>query len=298
MEKFFKDFSITTGVVWDREVAYLLATKDSLSYEKIPHTRIYEIDQGTVGGEDLNWTAVSASICYMPKERFIAIGEVGFVEVFGGGQIIEEQPITKSEVILREVRGIAKGRAYAVGPAHKVFRRDAPNQWKDISAPFPKIDDLMDAGFESIDGFSETDIYAVGWGGDIWHYNGKIWTQIESPTNLALYKVRCGEDGYVYACGQIGILLRGKGNQWSIIKHDTTEEDFWGCEWFNGKLYIATLHLLYVLENGELKLVDYGDELPPTTCYHLSSADGIMWSIGAKDVMEYDGKKWKSIINI
>lgn len=282
-----------------------MATKDDLVEEQIPHTRIYEFDRGRWGGEDLNWTASSASVCYIPEERFITIGEAGFVQVLGGGQFAEESSIKDADKFprnrgpLREVRGIARGRAYAVGTCRQAYRRDAPGVWTCIDETAQtSVEDITEKSFESIDGFSEMAIYTVGWEGEIWHYDGNKWMQLESPTNLALYKVRCADNGYVYACGQVGTLLRGRSSTWEIISHGATNEDFWGMEWFNGRLYLATTHLLYELDGDELRLIDFGDVAPPATCYHLSAADGIMWSTGAKDVMKYDGKEWSVVISI
>lgn len=302
MIEYFKGFSIVTGVVRRSDLAYLLATNDNCVEKEIPHTRIYEFFQQRWGGKDLNWIACSASVCHIPEERFLAVSPEGFVQVFGGGNIIEEQPIDKNKknerkILLREVRGIAKGRAYAVGPARTVYRRDAPDKWTGLNAPIPEIKDLMDVGFESIDGFNEEDIYAVGWGGEIWRYDGKLWKQIDSPTSLGLFKVRCAGDGYIYACGQMGILLRGRNEQWEIIEHEATEENLRGIEWFNEKLYVSTTESVYELKNDRIIPIDFGNEVP-STCYHLSANDGIMWSIGAKDVMEFDGTKWSRIVKI
>jgi len=33
----------------------------------------------------------------------------------------------------------------------------------------------------------------------------------------------------------------------------------------------------------------------PATCLRLTAADGVMWSIGAKDVLSFDGKTWTRI---
>ena len=42
---------------------------------------------------------------------------------------------------------------------------------------------------------------------------------------------------------------------------------------------------------------DFGSRVSnaPATCNHLSSRDGIMWSIGAKDIVEFNGKRWKTV---
>lgn len=302
MTDLFGPFSFSTGVVRNKNLAYLLATKDDLVKEGTPHTRVYYRFNGNWFGVDLNWTATSASVCVTPEERFICTGDHGIVQVIGGGVSVEEtigsQPVFRSDRgPLREVRGIARGHAYAVGTKRQAYRRVGANKWVciDESIQTPGAD-LTETSFESIDGFNESDIYAVGWEGEIWRYNGSIWRQLKSPTKLALYKVRCGSDGAVYACGQSGTLLCGRDNDWRIIEHGATTEDFWGLEWFGGKPYVSTAHFVYALNGKALERVTFDNQRPPATCYHLSAADGIMWSIGAKDVMEFDGNQWARVI--
>ncbi|MFJ1617525.1 hypothetical protein ACIODT_30160 [Streptomyces sp. NPDC088251] len=82
-----------------------------------------------------------------------------------------------------------------------------------------------------------------------------------------------------------------------MIEHERTKEDLWGMEVFDGQLYVSSAHFVYRLEDGKLKPVDFGDDVPQT-CYHLSAADRIMWSIGPKDVMEFDGSNWKRSLRI
>ncbi len=304
MEKYFDGFSIFTGVVRYKDLSYLLATMDSLVEEEVPHTRIYELDRERWGGEDLDWIAISATVCYQPEERFIAIGTLGRVKVFGGGQIVDEGAIEdgsyspKTRGPLREVRGIAGGRAYAVGTCRQAYRRDKPDNWVCIDKTAQIYNgDITDTCFESIDGFNENDIYSVGWEGEIWHFNGNNWSQIDSPTNLTLFKVRCCSDGYVYACGQMGMLLRGRDTDWEIIEHEETEDSLRGMEWFQNKLYLSSSKNVYELNSDNLLKVNYGSDLP-STCYHLSAREGIMWSIGAKDVMQFDGKNWTRVLKI
>ncbi len=126
-------------------------------------------------------------------------------------------------------------------------------------------------------------------------YNGSDWSNKYSPTNLILSKVCCAEDGNVYIGGQNATLIRGRHDAWEVIPIDDFDDDIWGLAWFNGKLYISTLSDLYTLntDNSIIK-VDIGDK-SVSTFYHITAADGVLWSIGRKDVMAFDGNIWTRI---
>ncbi|MCC9070554.1 hypothetical protein LNQ49_02930 [Flavobacterium sp. F-65] len=300
----FSGLSIATGVVRYSDLSYLITTHDEATSEGYIDSIMYTLDRKTWYAGTVPWLGCSGTVCHIPAERYLALGTDGSVRASGGGVVKEEAPIANSGIDpkkrgpLREIRGIANGRAYAVGTCRQAYVREDENLWRCIDQS-AQIGDtpITDTSFESIDGFNEQEIYTVGWEGEIWKYDGSLFTQQNSPTNLALYKVRCAPDGFAYACGQLGTLLRGRDNQWEIIKHESTTEDLWGMEIFNGKLYVSSSHFVYQLVDGKLEPIDFGDEVP-RTCYHLSAADGIMWSIGPKDVMEFDGLNWKRCLQI
>jgi hypothetical protein len=299
----FSGLSITTGVVRYSDLTYLIATNDAAISEGYTDSILFTLYRGILYAGIVPWLACSGTVCHVPAERYLMLGTDGSVEASGGGTKMEEaiancgvDPGKRGP--LREIRGIAKGRAYAVGTCRQAYVRDDEDQWRCIDQSAQVGDTLItDTSFESIDGFSEQEIYTVGWEGEIWKYDGSLFTQQNSPTELALYKVRCAPDGFVYACGQLGTLLRGRHDQWEIIKHESTTEDLWGMEVFDGELYVSSSYFVYRLEDGKLKPVDFGDDIP-RTCYHLSAADGIMWSIGSKDVMEFDGSNWTRCLRI
>ncbi|SFA63452.1 WD40/YVTN/BNR-like repeat-containing protein [Metapseudomonas otitidis] len=297
-------YSITSGTVRYSDLAYLLATNNQVIAEGHTSSLILDFDMGNWAAGAVKWLACSGTVCHVPAERFIVLGTDGSINVSGGGEVKEEPPIRPAGIDprkrgpLREIRGIANGRAYVVGTCRQAYVRDDEGQWRCIDQSAQGGDvDITDTSFESIDGFDEQEIYTVGWEGEIWTYDGATFTQLTSPTNLALYKVRCAPDGFVYACGQLGTLLRGRGDQWEVIEHDSTTEDLWGMEVFNGEVYVSSTRFVYRLVDGKLKAVDFGDDVP-SSCYHLSAADGIMWSIGPKDVMELNGSTWKRILQV
>lgn len=292
-------YSIRTGAVRNRDLAHVLASDDDLD-RNLPHTARLTRNQGDWGFGLLKWTAGSTCVARIPKDQMIAVGEHGNVAVLGSGENYEERIITKTDSPekrgpIREVREIG-GKAYAVGMDRQVYRRDGRSSWVCVDGNMRKAPALdVVFGFESIHGFSEQDMYAVGWHGEMWRYDGKAWKEIASPTNLLLTRVFCAPGGTVYACGQRGMLLRGSKSIWEVVEHRSTQEDLWDLQWFEGKLYLSTTSLVYTLEKDALVPVAMDDEVPEA-CYHLDAADGIMWSIGPKDVIQFDGKSWTRIV--
>jgi hypothetical protein len=247
-----------------------------------------------------NWSAVASVVCQHPVEQGLFLGLGGEILCAGSGDVHEEV-ICEGEAASPENRGMMRGlgvvggRAYAVGMQRQAYRRDDRNKWTCIDATArPDADDSNVYSFEATAGFSADEIYAVGRRGEVWSYDGSEWAPEASPTNLVLTSACCAEDGHVYAAGRHGTLLRGRRGFWELIVQDATEEDFWGLVWYSGALYASTMRGLFRLEGDRLARVDFGADRP-SSCFALSAADGVLWSIGAKDVMSFDGKQWTRI---
>ncbi|NND71027.1 MAG: hypothetical protein HKN43_05565 [Rhodothermales bacterium] len=188
--------------------------------------------------------------------------------------------------------GVVDGIAYACGMAREVYRREGDDNWIAMNAP-RKGKEIV--GFEAIDGFDRSEIYAVGLKGDIWEWNSSAWTQHASPTNVILNGVCCAPNGEVYICGQQGMLISGRGSSWGLIDLGDFAADFWDVHYFNNTIYLATMFTLftYTKEDG-LEAVNFGDDAP-TSCYRLTSAEGVLWSVGSADIFSYDGKSWTRV---
>jgi hypothetical protein len=291
-------FSFLSGVIRYHDLLYFIATEDALAKKQMPHATILTLDDGTWGQNNFDWNVISVCAVKHPKEQMVAIGEEGNVSVRGSGSQHEETIADgtvspENRGFLRCVRSIG-GKAYAAGMDRQVYRRDGHNTWTCLDAGMRPPKDQLFVGFNAIDGFGDDDIYAVGFQGAIWHYDGKLWQQMDSPTNIVLSSVCCAGDGHVYAAGRLGVLLRGGAGKWEIIDQQDTEEDFWGLAWYQDRLYISTLLRVLSLETGgTLKMVDMDE--PVSSAYHLSAADGVLLSTGAKDVMLFDGSSWERI---
>jgi hypothetical protein len=225
-------------------------------------------------------------------------GEV--VEIVGGNLRVESIPTAGTGAsdthygYLSQIRTIA-GELFICGYRRQVYRR-AARGWELISQG------ILDArkvgpwtGFESIDGFSGRDIYAVGDGGEIWAYDGTAWSQCDSPTNQNLSEVRC-LNGKVWIGGAGGIILCGDKQGWDVVWHgDDPAENWWSIESFQGRIYVAGDDFLGTIDEGVIVPVNVPIKAGITTGT-LHEKEGILWSIGEEDILAFDGTSWTELV--
>lgn len=284
-----KDFTCVTGAVRFSDLAYLAMAGDALSRLDVVHTYFSEWDAGTWrDGGKVDWPVAGIAIAREPLQQMCAVGVSGGVKLMGSGDVHEEQ-ISASRP-LRGVRTVG-ARVYVAGMNRQVWRRDGAHQWVSFG---PDGSTSGVVGFEAIDGFSENELYTVGWDGEIWQFDGASWSQRASPVTQVLTRMCCGGDGLVYASGRRGLLIRGRGERWELVNHESLIDDVWDLAWYRDTLYVSTMYGVYTLAGDKLEPVDFGEDVPQS-CYHLSANDGVLWSIGPKDVMAFDGQVWKRI---
>ena len=186
------------------------------------------------------------------------------------------------------------GYAYAVGGNRKIYKRVELGKWEKI-ADLDAGDDIFKVGFNDMDAFSDTDMYAVGGHGDIWHYNGKRWQRMGFPTNMQLGTVTCAGDGNVYVSGEGGSLWVGRESTWKrIYKGDSTL--LWNdALWFENKLWLASDYQLRQWNGKELQRVEHKGK-PIHISGHMDARDGLLVVASPSEVMAYDGKEWKVIV--
>ncbi len=288
--KTLKSRVFTDGAARYCDLLYILSKDKSMMEEEIPHTSAIGVDMGKwVDCVNTNWNSTAIAVAKNPTEQLVIVGEDGEVCTYVGGSSKDEKALPNVSMIRRA--NAINGYAYACGMKRQVYKRTGENQWVDISAPFPKKNEKV--GFESIDGFSEDEVYAVGWNGEIWQYDGFQWLNRGSLTNLILTSVCCASDGVVYIVGQQGLLIKGRYDVWEVVEwDDEIGFNFWDLCFFKDKLYISSMTELYIYENGLLIDVDFTG-IDVSSCYALTQAEDIMWSIGGENVLSFDGKIWQ-----
>lgn len=292
-----KGLVIRTALVRRPDLGFIYACDARREEAAQAHTFVFKWKAGVFTRGQSNYNAHSVCLIQTPELGLVDISEPGYysVETQKGvitGDIIQNsQPSPDSPRFggIRSVSEIAT-KAYAVGYQGMVYRLDELRTWT-------RIDEGLSGNLklEAIHGFDDSDLYAVGLHGELWHYNGNTWAKRDLPTNQNLNMVKCVQDGSVYIAGHGGILIRGTGETWKIIEQKQTKDHLWDVEWFNGQVYVSTMRNVFRLHEEELEPVAFGDDAPKS-CYQLSSANGVMWSNGEFDIMSFDGQRWTRIV--
>ena len=281
------------GVSSRPDRVFILSKGKALMKDGVAHTSVIAFEQGKWADcVNTDWDSTAIAVARLPAPKLVTIGENGDVVLYLGGGKTAKETIKPEPVAIRNARGIA-GYVFACGMGRQVFKRVDERVWQDISVPGARSDEA--AGFEAIDGYSEKEVYAVGWRGEIFQYDGRKWTAQVGPSSLILSAVCCAPDGVVYAAGQRGTLLRGRNGGWEQVGFEQEFSlDVWDLCWFKDKLYVATARTLFTLERDQLIEVDFGAH-GPLSCYSLSTAtDEVLWSVGKSDVASFDGERWRS----
>lgn len=296
-------YSFVSGVVENHNTIIVAAYIDAMAEAGEPDSRLMRWNRadGRWVAFDLEWSATRVCVMGRRETLVLATGPSGRVVVRDSTGIHEEVIDPSSDGprlhgAIRDLRVIGEA-AYACGMSRQVYRRERAGRWARRDAGVlqaPSTEDVR--GFNSIHGVNESNIHAVGFGGEIWHLQGLEWRQVHSPTNVILNRVLAISEDLVFAVGQAGVLIRRVGATWELIEHDGTDEQFWDLEWFQGQLYIATHNEIFRLnlEDG-LESIDIDVDGEPS-CGSLHSRDGILFSVGAKHLCwSEDGMSWDDI---
>ena len=232
-----------------------------------------------------------------PRQEVLALTGDGLVRVIGAtgerSEFVDRTPSGPSSLQwLLDLRKIGKS-IYTCGMARQVYRRVDSNDWTRLDSGI-RTDETT--GLKSIHGFSESDIYAVGFRGEIWSYDGRRWAQEESPTNLKLEKVLCAPDGQVYICGGEGVIIRGRSGHWKLMEQDHTAETFWDIAYFQEQLFFSARSGLFRLD-GQAPLAPVNMDVSyPVSTSRLHANEEVLWSVGREHIVVYDGVQWAEVV--
>jgi hypothetical protein len=189
------------------------------------------------------------------------------------------------------------GSTYSVGRAREIYKRISVGHWERLDAiPAPVSDAAIDAsGFNDLDGFTESDLYAVGGHGDVWHFDGSAWRQMGFPTNEQLATVTCAGDGNVYITGEGGSLWVGQKSTWRLLEQRGSSVLCNDAVWFNGQLWMASDYQLRVWD-GKAVVPPEHEGKPILASGHMDAYDGILAIADLWTVSTFDGQQWRKVV--
>lgn len=245
----------------------------------------------------LGWVPVRLALAPGPPPcNFILCGDgrVGFgYGSYGEEHINDTTTGPKGRGPLRELRWIGE-HLYAAGMGRQVYRRLGPAQWEVLDPPrVPKPGQIEVCGFTSLDGVDESDVWAVGYKGEMWNRKAGQWYEAPALTNMTLHKVRMVRADLGFASGKKGIVMRYDGGTWAALPHLAGADDIWDLEWLGGRLYAAAAKKLYVLKADD----SFAEvQIEGVTSFgHLHAADGVLWSFGTlRLAWTADGQQWNA----
>lgn len=208
---------------------------------------------------------------------------------------------------MNAVRQIGE-RLYACGDGGQVYRRegdggdDGEGDWVHVDdgilQPAEGEHNLM---LNAIGGPGEDSIYVAGWDSDrnaglLFHRGADgAWARV--PIEAAKLTGLCVESAdAVWVCGCGGVLLRGSHAAGFIdVSALDDTRNYSDVAVHGGKVYLATAEGLFVREGDAVEPVDTGLVPAHQDGHVLQSVDGVLWSIGYRDIVRFDGTRWERI---
>jgi hypothetical protein len=272
----------------------VLAGYDEADEQDSPHTVLittHEMDSHFDVNE-INFTASHIACINTIDDYYIVMDKYGRYivkknEDVHEGDIFKENSMPGEGRPIRSLRRI-NDHIYCVGMSDFIYKGSLDLQWNEIGKGIHG-----DGSIESIDGFRDDELYAVGWNGMIWRYDGSMWYKVASPTNVILTDIRCASDGYAYCTGRSGVLLKGRHDEWEIAIDIEDMEDLWSVQDFEKSIYLSGISGIYRYTDNELEELDIESILEEgITRYKLFRSANSIVSMGNKDIIKYDGDKW------
>lgn len=229
-----------------------------------------------------------------PKGSVCLMGRGGtFVEIRrGGAGQVESHLDCRGAGYVLDLRRIG-GTLYAAGTQNLVARQTLDGWVRMDGGVFAPLAGRVDRAINAIDGFGPDDIYAVGLGGQVLHWDGRLWTRLEAPTSVDLTAVLCTSSGDVVIGAGAGMVLLGDRNRgWrDVSAPGVLDGRIERAVELRGQVYLGTADRLARIAGGVLEAVPVEMD-GPVSFLTFDAVDGILWAAGDEFVGRWDGEAW------
>lgn len=313
----------TRALVVNGERLYLAASPDEFK-PYTPFTRLYvhyhdRPERPWIQHEVPWWTVGLAMSCATDgAQMHCALSQEGDVELIARGQQVFEtiadagvwSPGNKGYGYLSDLRQIG-GHLYACGSGGQVYRRRGADDWIHEDEGLLQDRQALAAGsvgrilVTAIDGATEGDLYIAGsrpgksgYEGVLFHGDGTAWESVAVSRLKQLNAIYVENAGRIWLCGQDGALIVGSHGGGFEDRSATTERQlFHDLTMFDDTLYLASNKGLHAYDGKRRRVVRVKTGLVPEPKYlaTVDHADGVLWGIGPKDIVRFDGRHWSRV---
>jgi hypothetical protein len=234
----------------------------------------------------------------------VCMAQLGTIVTLADGQLQEEQVHPTDSGPQRNgrltaLRAIGND-LYVAGMARQVYRRRmAGGLWE--RADSGVLNTSFDpqggiTGFLTIDGCDD-EIWAAGFSRELWFRPPTAgWRRIPNPGDRNIRSMRVAPSGELAACGQRGLLMRGRQQVWQVVEQRFHGSDLYQIEFFAGAVFVATGAGIFRLDSwprsDRASLVPEGDG--PYVV--LSAGRGALWAFApGRAAVTIDGCRWQSL---
>jgi hypothetical protein len=307
-----------TGSAGKREVICLSGAIDAFDPDE-PFTKILAYDERTT----YRWSFqqfdfVVPSICTWrnpapPGEGcFAALSENGEVVLLVNPprqeQILEAgltHPSARGYGYLNNIRQIGE-RLYACGFSGQVYRRNAPGDWVHMDQGILQPPDKQGGEYfvQVINGAHEQAIYIAGCEfdpgyparADFW--DGQAWTRLALPASTGrINDIYIESEERVWMCGANGTLILGNARDgFATTNRLGAAQLFLSFTKYRDRYYLASNLGLFQFDGvpGHLFRKVRTSLTPELADANVvQSVDGVLWSMGTKDIARFDGVTWE-----
>ena len=215
--------------------------------------------------------------------------EEGFYEKIKGAGLHAEDAIGQG--YMTAIRQIG-AHLYACGAGGQIYRRTAANEWAHLDEGMLSLG--RDVIIDAVDGVDEESVYLAGQNGAAyWKGKGPV-QDLALPTSAWLTCIHAQDDRDIWICGSGGVLLRGNHvDGFREAAASVGKETLLSMAHFQGRYYVATARHLFVLEGSRLRQVSTSLVPELADAHLLDAVDGVLWSVGYRDVARFDGQRWE-----
>jgi hypothetical protein len=286
-----------------------------------PYSRIYIYNERALNLWTFNQhDFVIPSLCLWhdpatPGRRvFVALSENGQVILLAPQLMYEQIPDaglnqdwSKGFGYLNDIQQIGN-HLYACGFSGQVYRRNGGNDWVHMDKGILQQPGMRGGEYfaQVINGPNERAIYVAGSENlpghparsDFW--NGDEWARLPLPRVTGrITGIYVESEDQIWMCGAKGTVLKGNAKDGFTIVTQGGPQLFLSLCKFQDKLYLASNIGLFTYDpanptEGVRKVWTQMDpELQDANV--VERVDEILWSIGPKDIVRFDGVKWQRI---